>query len=264
MIKVLFGTHRSFIAEVEAYIDKNRFEPYYSLSESSNFSDYDCVVPFHISDYDFLDASGPMYRQKYYIPSKEIIDLCDDKLKFNRQVTEAGFSENIPAILDKTDHPFPYILKRRRDENGHNSSIVENRQDEAELHDKLWSEDFFCQTCITGSDEYAAHILMVDGVVHYHKTVHHVMGIDLFVKGGGETTAKSISQHYLDDMPFLEEFASVLRAIGYNGLCCIDYKVADGVPKILEVNPRIGFTVIQDINNFLEAYVGAIRQHAGA
>jgi predicted ATP-grasp superfamily ATP-dependent carboligase len=90
------------------------------------------------------------------------------------------------------------------------------------------------------------------------------MGIDLFVKGGGETTAKSISQHYLDDMPFLEEFASVLRAIGYNGLCCIDYKVADGVPKILEVNPRIGFTVIQDINNFLEAYVGAIRQHAGA
>ena len=46
-------------------------------------------------------------------------------------------------------------------------------------------------------------------------------------------------------------FAAMLRAIGYQGLCCIDYKMRSGVPLILEVNPRIGGSLVPFFFSFL-------------
>ncbi len=40
--------------------------------------------------------------------------------------------------------------------------------------------------------------------------------------------------------PYLDVFSSILAAIGFNGLCCFNYKVANGLPMILEINPRFG------------------------
>jgi len=262
MTKVLFGTHKAFVAEVEDYIDKAQFEPKFSLSKGSDFSKFDCVVPFQISDYAFLDAQGPMAGEKYYIPGRDVVELCDDKLNFNLEMSAAGFSDFIPPVLDKRERHFPYIIKRRHDENGHNSFIVHDPDDEVLLKNFLDSDDYFCQTCVGGRDEYAAHILMVNGVIHYHRMVHHVMDADIFVKGGAEGTAKPIASHLFEDNPHIDTFGSILKRLNYNGLCCIDYKITDDVPKILEVNPRIGFTVCRDINNFLEAYMRVIHDNS--
>ena len=49
-----------------------------------------------------------------------------------------------------------------------------------------------------------------------------------------------------DDKPrlsrtrFTPEFQSILRFIGFNGLCCVNYKLRNERPVILEINPCFG------------------------
>jgi predicted ATP-grasp superfamily ATP-dependent carboligase len=39
---------------------------------------------------------------------------------------------------------------------------------------------------------------------------------------------------------YIDIFSDLLNAIGFEGLCCIDYKVKNGIPYIFEINPRFG------------------------
>ena len=49
----------------------------------------------------------------------------------------------------------------------------------------------------------------------------------------------------------LATFSSILTAIGYEGLCCFDYKIANGKPKIFEINPRFGGSLGNYLFSFL-------------
>ena len=40
--------------------------------------------------------------------------------------------------------------------------------------------------------------------------------------------------------PYLTLFSNILNSIGFQGLCCVNYKVERGRPYILEINPRFG------------------------
>ncbi len=35
-------------------------------------------------------------------------------------------------------------------------------------------------------------------------------------------------------------FRDMLNAVGYEGLCCVNYKLQDGRVRFLEINPRFG------------------------
>ncbi len=55
------------------------------------------------------------------------------------------------------------------------------------------------------------------------------------IKGRDPTLYKIIHR-----CAYLDLFRIVLSAIGFQGLCCVNYKVACGQPFILEINPRFG------------------------
>jgi len=38
-------------------------------------------------------------------------------------------------------------------------------------------------------------------------------------------------------------FASMLATIGFEGLCCVNYKLERGVPRVFEINPRMGWNL---------------------
>jgi predicted ATP-grasp superfamily ATP-dependent carboligase len=50
---------------------------------------------------------------------------------------------------------------------------------------------------------------------------------------------------------FLGLFARVVAVLDFNGICCVNYKLHRGVPKILEINPRIGASLCPYLNYFL-------------
>ena len=49
-----------------------------------------------------------------------------------------------------------------------------------------------------------------------------------------------------------------MRDLDYTGTCCINYKLADGVPMLFEINPRFGATLCADINPYLDAYLASL------
>ncbi len=259
MLKVLFGNHSHFQLEIDKNIDKSRFSPEYGWYKSLDFSKYDLIVPITIWDYDLLRSFEKEYGDKYWIPSLVTTNVFDDKLQLNTDLCANGFSANVPEVILDDHHSFPYIVKRIHDENGHNSFIIKGLEEEAAASEFLNNAEYFRQACVTGRDEFAAHILMVDGVVKYHMTVHHRMADDIYVKGGGLGTAKPVESRCMDKSPHVDLFANILRKFSYNGLCCIDYKVDGETPKILEINPRLGYTVCWDINRLLGAYERLIR-----
>jgi predicted ATP-grasp superfamily ATP-dependent carboligase len=56
----------------------------------------------------------------------------------------------------------------------------------------------------------------------------------------------------VSDCPYLPLFTSMLNAIGFEGLCCIDYKVFDNRPFVLEINPRMGGSLSLYFHRFVE------------
>jgi predicted ATP-grasp superfamily ATP-dependent carboligase len=49
-----------------------------------------------------------------------------------------------------------------------------------------------------------------------------------------------------------------LQAFDYSGTSCFNYKIADGRPKLFEINPRPGGSLRLDLNAYLDAYLAAL------
>ena len=49
-----------------------------------------------------------------------------------------------------------------------------------------------------------------------------------------------------------------LWTLGYEGTCCFNYKLVDGAPVILELNPRFGGSLVGDVAIYVAAHLEAI------
>jgi hypothetical protein len=100
-------------------------------------------------------------------------------------------------------------------------------------------------------------MLRVDGRTVYHSTNAYEMAGDFMVKGNAMQPIRELLGVDID-FGVIEGFSNLLDMIGFNGTCCIDYKIFDGRIRLLEVNPRVGFSLFRDINRFLYAYQNAL------
>ena len=56
---------------------------------------------------------------------------------------------------------------------------------------------------------------------------------------------------------FLNDFENILSLMNYQGICCFNYKILDGKPKIFEINPRFGGTMPYFIDQGIHSYIKA-------
>ncbi len=224
----------------------------------NDWRDFDLIVPLTIRDGRMLRKSGIRLAGKALCPTPRAIDFCHDKLGFSRTLSLTRFRTLIPRLIDKTDSlEFPCILKKNNDEHGVNSVILHTMADAATWMPRIRSQEYFFQEYVPGNEERATHLLLRDGRITHAYTATFDMGDRPFVKGKWcEHRAMTGSQ----DDTFLDIFADILRIAGFtDGTCCFDYKVVDGVPKIFEVNPRFGWSLLYDLGNYLRAYAIAAR-----
>lgn len=83
------------------------------------------------------------------------------------------------------------------------------------------------------------------------------------IKRGGNfnvlgKNVKAQQSRYLLTNEHIAVFSRMLRALDYTGTCCIDYKIENGSPKLLEINPRYGASLSGDINRYLAAYLSSL------
>ena len=200
----------------------------------SDFSKYDLVVPLVVKDLLIcIERKNELINQIIPIPSLESFNICNNKLEFNNILKANGLSDFIPKIGKEIK--YPYILKKETGEYGATTFVINNAEDESKHSEMLVDGLHFKQELIQGNKEYASHIVFKNGQIESHIRVCYTYDREHYVQGKLIYVSKAICKPKFD-----AEFTKVLKAINYEGLCCIDYKVKNDQPKIFEINPRFG------------------------
>ena len=219
-------------------VDFNAFTP-------ENIKKNDLIVPLTIWDLRAMEeVRHLLVNNPIPIPSLEAINVCDDKFLFGKALCELGFGEVIPKIGHGLKYPF--ILKKRIAFSGDNCYIISNPEQEKEHGDIIYDPDYFCQELVQGKNEYATHILFKDNKIVTSLNIEYVFSSDAFVKGKDKFICTRVTHTH-----HLELFSSILAAIGYEGVCCFNYKEIDGRPYILEINPRFGSSLSSFFFSFI-------------
>jgi hypothetical protein len=142
--------------------------------------DFDLVVPLELTDTRWLAAQDFNERNPIPVPPVEVIDLCDDKLAFDKALAAMGLGSHA-ALRNST--AYPYVLKPRRGAGSIGTHIVHREVDEQSLSTQLHDRDYFTQRLIPGCKEYATHINFIDGRVVSELTVEYVFETAQSIKG---------------------------------------------------------------------------------
>ena len=102
------------------------------------------------------------------------------------------------------------------------------------------------QEYIPGRFEYATHALFLRNRMVRSLTLRYDMARDGAIKGREWPVQQRLARY-----AHTAAFTAMLRALGFEGLCCIDYKLRDGRPLVMEVNPRIGNSLCPYFFSFL-------------
>ena len=246
-MNILFSTKPDWEDDIRSGFESAPHAIAFGEFTADNVREHDLVVALTVRDllrlHELRDALG---ENPIPIPSLDSIALCDDKLLFNRALDQNGFTGCIPMM--GLFQAYPYILKKRVDEWGANSHIIRAATEEASHTDKLIDPDYFRQEYIPGKTEYTAHILFKQGRIACSTTVAFEFEHEVFIKGREPDCGRSVCE-----CPHLELFGRILASIGFEGLCCFNYKALNGQPLIFEVNPRFGASLGLLFGSFIES-----------
>jgi carbamoylphosphate synthase large subunit len=248
MKRVLFSEK----VDWEPYIRRNLKGYSVEFAELATFDveDFDLVIPLT------LDAQKHINQQRRHwlgvkalVPSDAAIDICHDKAFFHRHMSENGFGAFLPKMADGL--VYPYLHKKRRSGYGVGTSIIGSPDDPAANRANWDSCDYIRQELIFGNLEYATHLLVNRSEIGYAKTIQSSFETGAFVKG---QACKASATKVVDHGHLHATFKAMLNSLDYQGLCCIDYKLESGQPKIFEINPRFGGSLCGFITEAVERY----------
>jgi hypothetical protein len=233
-LRILFSGKPEYTEEIRRGFNHSRHRLEFGSLSHVDLKEFDLVMPLEIST--LIQArQWPqlLVKNPISIPNEESILLCDDKYKFNQTLIDRGFGRYIPAMGTRLQPP--YILKKRISEWGKECGLIHDYEDELKVLDQLNDSAFYRQEIIRGPCEFATHILFAKGRIVKSLNIMYEFESQIPIKG-----QDSPLYHVIHHCPYLDLFAIILRSIGFQGLCCVNYKVARGRLYILEINPRFG------------------------
>ncbi|MDQ6968286.1 MAG: hypothetical protein Q9M14_06345 [Mariprofundaceae bacterium] len=248
--KILFSDNYGWGEHIRSRINALRYAPSFENFQQVDLDGFEILIPMAINDIAFMhDKHLELQGKKCFIPPLQTLNLCNDKMQFNRFMVEHGYGRMIPTVSNQLS--FPYILKKRIDENGIQSRIIESTKDEQFFKEFISSDEYFRQAYVAGQDEFTTHILMVDGRIVFHKTLVFSFEQALFIKGVGYRPSKKPNPCACAD---IDLFAEILNALNYEGLCCFNYKLVAGKMQIFELNPRYGCSLTYFLPAMMKVY----------
>ena len=219
-----------------------------TITEES-FRRYDIVVPLGLTALRDARRRSPLQNSALPLPSEESVRLCDDKFEFNQALVRLGFGRYIPKMVQGMALTPPYILKRRVGAWGKDCYIIRNCEDEEAQLNRITDPDYFCQELVSGSSEFATHILFAGGRIIKALNIKYGFGCDTPIKGQSAEHFRVVHR-----CRYLKLFARILLAIQFEGICCVNYKVAKGQPFLLEINPRFGGSLAPYVFSFIRYF----------
>lgn len=255
MIKALIsGKKQSHIRLFEKIIDRSVIDFETFIDDIENHDKFDIIVPITLNDYDYLQKQDDSILKKCLIPDDKTVQLCNDKIKFNQYIVNLGLEGFIPKPV--ADNVYPYIYKRNKDTNGFNSAIIKNRIEEIEFEKQNYGHEIFKQEYIFGNKEYTLHFISYQGKILYSSSRLFWFDEDLYVKG---FHYKNYFTDTFISNPYISLFRKIIEQLQYTGTGSMNYKLQNGVPKVMELNPRFGGSLAAKINSYLLEYARAVK-----
>jgi hypothetical protein len=217
--------------------------------DRADLSRFDLIVPLSLADARFLRSQPDHIRAHMVpLPDETRTALCHDKPRLNETLVAAGFAAHVPPMGD--DLAPPFICKPTHGENSDDCIMVPDYAAILRLGDTLARPGLFRQAAVRGEVEHATHFLMNNGRLERELTISYHHDAPLFVKG---VAAQPLVARAVGVCPDAQTLTAMLRAIGYNGLGCANFKMAGGRLQLLEINPRLGGSLMEYFATFLRS-----------
>ncbi|GAA6134611.1 hypothetical protein NBRC116188_14000 [Oceaniserpentilla sp. 4NH20-0058] len=205
---------------------------------------------FPIGTKDVIKASD-FFEDKHKYPSIDLIRICENKLQFDLLLNNNELA-HVSPLIKKSQRTFPYVLKEKTGEFGNNVFIIQNPDEEALHQDKLSDDSFFLQKYIKGEDEYALHFLFDGEKFRYFKEVKYEYGYEFAIKSPKHVPVRQL---WADNSQWKDEITNILKSIKYRGIGCLNYKIEANQLFILELNPRIGGSMMPVVSEMISEFI---------
>lgn len=190
---------------------------------------------------------------KFFMPSKEVFELCDDKVKFNNFLIENGFEDNVPKMDTKEA---PYMIKPIIGIASQDIKLIKENG-----HNPFDKRKYFSQKYEMGDFEYSVTVVYDKGIKFIRNFTHRMKD---FSTGYKDSHSQGIvpRKKLLERGIIIEEDLSdeglkfvdmVLWRLNFKGVCNIQFTVFEGTMKIFEINPRINGLGRKYVNEIAEA-----------
>lgn len=192
------------------------------------------IIPLSVPD--ILDCPKGFVS---LIPPKRTLTCFDRKDYFYSFMESNQLQEFIPIGVDvgARDKSYPFILKRVDLSSGIGVSKIQDEQmlSEVLLHSTFMGQDIVAQEYVEGDLEYVTHVVCKDGEVVWQTTLEGEVPSETGINKGAFAERMSTL-----DPNVLQVFCRIFSLANFSGPACINFKVKDGKPKIFEINPRFG------------------------
>lgn len=248
-LNILFSSHYGWESLARRGFAGLNHKLTFAPIEHADLSRFDLIVPLSLADARFLRSQpDPIRAHTVPLPDEACSALCHDKPRLNQTLIAAGFGAHVPPMGD--DLAPPFVCKPTHGENSDDCLMVPDYAAILRLGCALDRPGLFRQAAVRGEVEYATHFVIRDGRIERELTVAYHHDAALFIKG---SKALAPALRVLGSCPDVQTLTAMLRAIGYNGIGCANFKMADGRLQLLEINPRIGGSLMEYFATFLRS-----------
>lgn len=186
----------------------------------------DIAITFTLEGARRMSGLGVHGLPRRFSPNGDTFDLLDHTFRFHRWMWEHHRTWK-PHRLEQP--AYPCIAKFDRSHGGCGVRLIRTSAEDPTSGLELLME------AVRGRHEYIWHAAALRGEVLVERTFRVDLIDDLEIRRGPRPGIVVAPPVDLD---------VILRELDYTGFACANYKMVDGVPKIFEINPRMGGSLV--------------------
>ena len=208
----------------------------------------DCIIPLMENHIKATPDSSTSLK-----PRLEILEKFANKKIFHLLLKELNLAEYQPNIyLDQEITKFPIVLKRTNLNACQGIKIIFTQEELIDsLSQDMWrGKEIIIQEFNENTNEFVWHAVYKDGVRLWETTIKYVKSNSLILRGPDSEIESIIVEPNPDAT---KVFDQIMSKTNYSGPCNIDFSYESSNPKIFEINPRIGGSLMNPENKELLA-----------
>ncbi len=197
------------------------------------------------------------HNLKFIVNNEQALKNFVDKQLFYDIMLANNFEQYVPKYYNNPQEiQYPCMVKIKSGGAGRGMFIA---YDETDLEDV--KSNMIVSEYLSSNTEYASSIFTKDGKVIKHITYSKTSANDVYILQHEDK--KSIKVQRCETL-FLKIFEEIILAMSGDKAycqCSVNFKILNGIPKIFEINPRIGYTLAgfpDDFKEMMDCYIGEL------